>query len=303
MTSSPLRPSPRVTPGSLRAWTLAARPKTLTGAAIPVITASALAWADGVFSLRPALVCLLFACLMQVAANFINDLFDFLKGSDRADRLGPERACAQGWLTPREMKRGIALVLAAAAACGLTLLTYGRPEVLVGIGVGCIVFAFLYTTLLSYCGLGDVLVVMFFGLVPVAGTYYVQSGMVNASVWMLSLSCGILIDSLLVVNNYRDRDTDRRDGKRTLIALLGEPFGRYLYLLTGLTAWALCACFLTEGRTWAFALPALYVPLHVLTWRRMAAIRSGRELNAILGQTSRNMLIFALLLSIGLVMR
>ena len=88
MTSSPLRPSPRVTPGSLRAWTLAARPKTLTGAAIPVITASALAWADGVFRLRPALVCLLFACLRQVAANFINDLFDFLKGSDRADRRG-----------------------------------------------------------------------------------------------------------------------------------------------------------------------------------------------------------------------
>ena len=115
---------------------LAMRPKTLTGAAIPVLVASALAWIDGRFCWLPAGLCLVFACLMQVAANFINDLFDYLKGSDRPDRLGPERACAQGWISPRAMKWGIAVVVVLACLDGLGLLAFGNPTLLVGIGLG-----------------------------------------------------------------------------------------------------------------------------------------------------------------------
>ena len=133
---------------SPKAWILAARPKTLSAALIPVVLASALAASQGKFSLTPAVLCVLFATFMQIAANFINDLFDFLKKTDRDDRLGPERACQQGWITPCAMRWGIAATLAVACACGLCLLPYGG-WMLVGIGAACVVFAFLYTPLLS----------------------------------------------------------------------------------------------------------------------------------------------------------
>ena len=284
---------------SFKAWVLAARPKTLTGAAIPVIVATALAWSNDRFNLVPALLCLAFACLMQIAANFINDLYDFLKGTDTAERLGPERACQQGWISPAAMKAGIAAVTVTACALGLVLLYYGSLW-LIAVGVACVGFAFLYTLFLSYWGLGDLLVLVFFGLVPVLGTYYVQAGGITSDAVVCSLACGFVIDLLLIINNYRDRNSDHKTGKRTLIALLGEKFGRYDYLGTGLVAWAFTLVFLFEGRVWAFILPLLFLPLHITVWREMVVIRQGKALNRILGLTSRNMLAFALLLSAGL---
>lgn len=292
-----------------KAWLLAARPKTLTGAITPVLVGCALAYSDGQLQWTPAVLCLLFACLMQVAANFINDLFDFLKGSDREDRLGPERACAQGWITPQAMKGGIAIVLTAAGLTGCSLLYHSWHHLpyqgweLVVIGVGCMAFAFLYTTMLSYQGWGDLLVLVFFGLVPVCGTYYVQAYTLTLNVLLAAAACGLAIDALLVVNNYRDRQQDAISGKRTLIVRYGEPFGRYLYLGTGVAAWGLTLSLtltgkLSPGEAWV---PTAYLLLHVLTWRKMMRIRSGKELNAILGETSRNMLYFGLLLSAILV--
>ena len=281
---------------------LAMRPKTLTGAAIPVLVASALAWIDGRFCWLPAWLCLVFACLMQVAANFINDLFDYLKGSDRPDRLGPERACAQGWISPGAMKWGIAVVVVLACLDGLGLLAFGNPTLLVGIGLGCVVFAFLYTIVLSYCGMGDVLVLVFFGLVPVVGTYYVVTGQTTSEAWLAGVVCGLLIDTLLVLNNYRDRDTDRRDGKHTLVTIFGERFGRFFYLFLGIAAWLLCYGFWLGGHRMAFLLPLLYVPVHIATWREMVNIGHGKALNRILGKTSRNMLLFGLLLVAGLLL-
>ncbi len=288
-----------VTPNSPYAWFLAARPKTLTGACIPVIIATALAYADHVFQWQPALLCLLFAAFMQIAANFINDLYDFLKGTDRSDRLGPERACAQGWITPRAMKVGIAVVLFIACTIGLLLLHWGSMWLIV-LGAACVLFAFLYTLLLSYLGMGDLLVFVFFGFVPVLGTYYVQAGTVTMDGIYCSLASGLAIDLLLIINNYRDRDTDRRSGKRTLIALLGEKFGNRQYLLTGIAAWLCCIPLAYHGHWWALVLPTLFLPLHFSTWRAMVTIREGKALNKILGQTSRNMFIFALLVAIGL---
>ena len=284
---------------SPKAWILAARPKTLSAALIPVVLASALAASQGKFSLAPAVLCVLFATFMQIAANFINDLFDFLKNTDRDDRLGPERACQQGWITPRAMRWGIAATLAVACACGLCLLPYGG-WMLVGIGAACVVFAFLYTTLLSYCGFGDVLVWVFFGFVPVAGTYYVEAGSFCREVWLLSAACGLLIDTLLVLNNYRDREQDRLSGKRTLVVALGERFGSLFYLLQGVAAYVLVAFMSLEGNLWLAILPMLYLLPHYLTWRKMTQIREGRALNRILGFTSRNMLTFALLTAMAL---
>lgn len=286
---------------NLKYWILAARPKTLTAALIPVCTATALAFAQGHGRWLPAVVCMLFAALMQIAANFINDLFDFKKGTDREDRLGPERACAQGWITPQAMKRGIGVMLVLACVVGCCLLPYGG-WVLVGIGVACVVFAFLYTTLLSYMGCGDVLVWVFFGLVPVCGTYYVQAQMLTPAVWWLAVACGLVIDTLLVLNNYRDREQDAQSGKRTLIVALGERFGSMFYLLQGVAGYACVAALAIYGHTWAAVLPALYLVPHFMTWRTMTTIRYGRELNRVLGLTSRNMLIFAMLTVLALVM-
>lgn len=293
---------------SLNAWFLAIRPKTLTGAVIPVMMGTSLALHDATVSWLPALGCLLFACAMQVVANFINDLYDFLKGTDRADRLGPERACAQGWITPEAMKAGIGVTLLLAAAAGLSVLwcvwrhlPYGGWELVI-LGAICMIFAFLYTTLLSYKGWGDLLVLFFFGLVPVCGTYYVQGFTITTNLLMTGLMCGVSIDTLLVVNNYRDREQDAVSGKRTLIVRYGEPFGRYLYLGLGIACWLIALLMTLRGLlstdqlVWA---SSPYLLLHITTWRKMVRIRQGRELNAILGETSRNMLLMGLLWSLA----
>lgn len=283
---------------------LAARPKTLTGAAVPVMLGCALAASDGYFHLQPAVLCLLFAFLMQIDANLINDLWDYLKGSDGKDRLGPERACAQGWITPRAMRRGIALTTAAACITGCGLLFYGGWW-LIAVGALCVVFAFLYTAgpyPLAYHGWGDLLVLAFFGFVPVGCTCYILSGSWTWQTGVISAACGLAIDTLLMVNNYRDREQDARSGKRTLVVRLGARAGSGLYLALGFAAAALCLPLLCDGRIGAAALPLLYLAPHTATWRRMVRIGRGRELNAILGATSRNILLFGILLSIGLLL-
>lgn len=289
----------------LLAWLLAARPKTLPAALLPVLVGSALAAAHGSFRPVEALLCAAFALLMQVAANFINDLLDFLRGTDGEDRLGPKRACAQGWISPRAMRWGIAAVLIAAGCAGAWLAwlaavraALGAAPWLWGMGLACSLFAFLYTAL-SYRGLGDVLVVVFFGFVPVCGTYFVQTGtMAPAALW-LGMAAGLVADTLLILNNYRDRDTDRRSGKLTLVAVLGERFGQAFYLAAGVAG---CLCVVpvaVEGHAGALA-ALLYLLPHVLTWRTMVRLRSGRALDRVLGLTSRNMLIFGLLTAAGL---
>lgn len=279
---------------SLKAWFLAARPKTLTAALIPVATATAMAYADNAMQWYPAILCALFAIWMQIAANFINDLYDFKRGTDNAERLGPKRACAQGWITPRAMRLGVVVTLLIASSCGLSLLAYGGVT-LIALGIICIIFAFLYSTLMSYHGMGDLLVWVFFGFVPVIGTYYVQAGTITLDVWLLSAACGLCVDTLLVLNNYRDRETDRETGKRTIVVIFGERFGSLAYLLQGIAAY-LCVAFLSlNGNLWLAILPAFYLLPHYLTWRKMVQINRGKELNRILGFTSRNMLTFALL--------
>ena len=235
---------------SMKAWLLAARPKTLSAAAVPVIIGFALAlktvgWRE--FQVVPALLCLLFAWLMQIDSNLINDYFDFVRGNDdRETRLGPKRACAEGWITLPAMRWALAITSVSACVVGLPLIAYGGWN-LVGVGALCVVFAFLYTTLLSYNGCGDVLVWTFFGFVPVCGTYYVQAGQLSATVWWLAAACGLVTDTLLVLNNYRDREQDAASGKRTLIVAWGERFGSLFYLLQGVLGYACVAALATYG--------------------------------------------------------
>lgn len=289
---------------SIEAWILASRPKTLTGAAIPVMIGCALAYVYGHFKLMPAILCLVFAFLMQINANFINDLFDFIKGTDREDRLGPERACAQGWISPKGMKTGICITTVLAGITGLLLLFFGGLE-LIPIGVACMVFAFLYTAgpyPLAYHGWGDVLVLVFFGFVPVGCTYYVMAHEWNNSVTIASLACGLIIDTLLMVNNFRDREQDAISGKKTIVVRFGAKVGMVLYFLLGLVACWLCFYFITIGKIYAALLPQFYLIIHISTSIKMAKINRGKALNLILGETSRNMLIFGIMLTLGLIL-
>ena len=296
----------------LRAWVLACRPKTLTAALIPVITAGAIAMRVEGWHWQAWVVCILFASLMQIASNLINDFFDFQKGTDGDDRLGPERATASGWITPRAMKGGIVVNIVLACMVGSLVLlpdTGIKPQEAVDgrfwmlvVGAGCVLFAFLYTTVLSYYGLGDVLVLLFFGLVPSVGTVFVMTGVVNAEAVINGFICGILIDTLLILNNYRDRDTDRNSGKLTLIARFGESFGERFYCACGLLAWGLTFLFIKTMGVWPTVITIPYLFLHLATWRRMCRIRKGKELNIILGLTSRNMMIFGILLTLGVLL-
>lgn len=287
---------------SLKAWLLAMRPKTLTGAAAPVLLGGGLAVhylrdvADcGALGDRlwiPFCLALAFALLMQVTANLVNDWFDFKKGADRDDRLGPERACAQGWIRPDTMKRGVIISSALSLLVGLPLIYYGGWEML-AVGVACVVFCWLYTTHLSYIGLGDVLVVVFFGLVPVVFTFYVMTGEYTLEAFICGLAMGICTDCLLLVNNYRDIEQDRQSGKRTLVVRLGKKTGLQLYLWCGLLAVALLVPVL---KWWSFAL-IIYIALHITTFLSMTR-KSGRELNHVLGATARNIFVFGLLTAV-----
>ena len=297
------------TPRGLRAYLLAARPKTLTGALIPVIVGSALAYGDGCWDATAALLCALFACGMQVAANYINDLYDGLRGSDRPDRLGPKRACAEGWVTPRAMRQAIGASVAVSCAVGLGLLAHVRERMpfggweLVALGALCVAFAYLYTTFFSCRGWGDVLVLVFFGFVPVGGTYYVQAATLTADVAAGALACGLVVDTLLTLNNYRDREQDRQSGKLTLVLRLGGEAGRWLYLGLGVAGALVSLWFVVAGRVTLMELiwaPGVYLYLHAVTSIKLWRAKTAREYNKALGQTSRNMLFFALLLAAAL---
>ena len=298
----------RIKTNSWRAWLLAARPKTLSGAAVPVMIGVALAWVDAqqygddVFSWTAAVLCLLFAFAMQIDANFINDFYDFARGTDDAEtRLGPRRACAQGWVKLDAMKKAIAGTTCAACIIGLPLIWYGGLEMVL-VGAACVVFAFLYTTWFSYQGLGDLLVLVFFGLVPVSCTYYVQLHTVTTEVLLASLACGLVIDALLIVNNFRDRDNDRLAGKQTIIVKLGAEAGLQLYLGVGIGAVILGGTFWMNGHLLASLFPLLYLVLHLFTFLKIKRIYQGKALNMCLGETARNIFIYGICVSLGLVL-
>lgn len=290
---------------SLKAWILAARPKTLTGAAVPVMIALAMAWVDCLpsasFRWLPAVLCMLFAFVMQIDANFVNDYFDYIHGNDDETRLGPARACAMGWVTLPAMKWALIVTTTLGCIIGLPLVWYGGWEMII-VGILCVVFCFLYTTKLSYLGLGDLLVLVFFGIVPVCISYYLQTGTVSVRCLLASIACGLVIDTLLTINNYRDIDNDRASGKITLVVRMGAARARHWYLLLGIIAILLGAVFLMDQ--WpAFVIPAVvYLFLHYRTYREMVRINKGRELNIILGKTARNMFIYGISLSIGILL-
>jgi 1,4-dihydroxy-2-naphthoate octaprenyltransferase len=279
-----------------RAWLSAARPKTLPAALAPVIAATALAWYDKKWKWQAALYCLGFALLAQIAANFINDYMDFKSGIDTAERLGPARAVASGWIAPRKMIAATALVWALALLCGLQLIPYTYLGwKLLWVGATSVVFCCLYSPL-SHYGLGDVFVLIFFGLTPTVFTYFVQANCFSFSSILLGTMLGFLSINILISNNYRDYYTDMTARKRTSIVLFGKAFGRVFYVSMGILACLLNLwLFYVKGNFLFGFIAWLYLIPHYRAWRTMRRIDSGKELNVLLALSSVNLLFFCLL--------
>lgn len=288
--------------GRARAWLLASRPATLTAALAPVAVGTACALHAGGLRVGPALAALLGAVLIQLGTNYANDVFDFEKGADTAERLGPLRVTQAGLLRPQEVRRGMALAFLLAACAGLYLAFAAGPLV-IAIGVASILSGVAYTGgpyPLGYHGLGDLFVLLFFGLVAVCGTAFVQVGSVPAlSIWA-ALPTGALATAILVVNNLRDAPTDARAGKRTLVVRLGRRAGLLEYALLLCVAYAVPAGLVAGGALgpWGI-LPWLSAPLALRLTRRVFGAR-GAALNPLLGGTARLLLLFSLLFAAGI---
>ena len=286
-----------------RHWAEAARPKTLPAAVIPVMVGTALAAAHRTADYSKAAICLLFALLVQVGANFANDYFDFVKGADNPGRVGPRRAVAAGLIAPQTMLRATGLVLGVAFAVGLLLVREGG-WILLPVGVVSIGCALAYTGgpfPLGYHGLGDVFVFVFFGLVAVDATFYVQAGGLAPDVASCAAAIGLLAANILVANNYRDAETDARAGKKTLVVRFGKKFAVWQYGLSHLVALLCPAALIIYGYRWPVLLPLVLAPWAAGLTRRLATSRAPAEQIALLGATAAYLAGFGILLSAGLV--
>ena len=289
-------------PGSFRAWLLAIRPPTLTAAIVPVLVGTGVVIHDGVRAPLAASAAMVGALALQVGANFANDLSDFRRGADNDSRLGPPRATQQGLLTQRQVQQGILVAFAIATLAGIYLVTQGGWPV-IAIGLASMVAAVTYTGgpwPFGYRGLGELFVFIFFGVVAVAGTYYVQAGGVTADVLAAALPVSLTVTAILVVNNVRDIDTDRLAGKYTLAVYLGRRLARFEFVLVVVLA------YLSAGSLWLLGsfsgwvlLSWASVPAAVLPMAAVVARTDGPSLNKALRSTARLHLLFGILLAIG----
>lgn len=282
----------------IKAWIEASRPKTLPASFSPVLVGCAVAYRDGYFRISVAVICLLVAVGAQIASNFANDYFDFKKGADGADRVGPERAVASGWISPAAMLKGTFITLGLACLCGcLLLLLAGWELIFVGIAIALGVLAYSAGPYpLAYHGWGDLCVLFFYGIVPVCFTYYVQALSFSLLSFLLSLAVGLFSVNILIVNNYRDYIQDKAAGKRTTIVRFGRSFGRIVYLVNGLLAMAITLPLFLNLAWWADLAFAAFGVLFIATWLEMRQYE-GTELNKTLGHTARNVFFFSLLLT------
>jgi len=280
---------------------LAIRPKTLPAGAVPVVLGSALAAVDGRFRLLPALVALICALGIQVATNFINEIYDFRKGADTAERLGPTRTVAAGIISEKTMIRVSASLAGGVFFLGLYLVfTAGWPILL--IGLLSLLFAWGYTGgpyPIAYSGLGDLFVFIFFGLVAVGGTYYVQAHNLVLPVLIAAVAPGAFSVNILLVNNIRDIATDRGVGKMTLPARIGAVWARRLYVALTVVAYLVPALlWMNHYSSWTL-LSLLSLPLAFGMIKKLYA-SEGRELNQVLAGTGKLMTIHGLLFAAGL---
>jgi 1,4-dihydroxy-2-naphthoate polyprenyltransferase len=282
----------------------AARPRTLPAAVAPVVVGSALAGRDHRFDPAAAGLCLLFALLVQVGTNYANDYYDFLHGADGAGRVGPRRAVASGLVAPGSMRRAMAGVFAAAFLSGLGLIHWGGPWML-AIGLASIACGVAYTGgpwPLGYHGFGDLFVFVFFGLVAVTTTYFVQAGRVTGFAALAGVPIGLLAANILLVNNYRDAETDAAARKRTIVVRFGRRFARAQFAASLGIALAVPVLFWAAGfRPWCL-LPLLLAPLALRHARQLRVAAEPAELVSLLGDTGRLLAAYAALFAAGILL-
>ena len=286
-------------------WMLATRPRTLPAAVAPVLVGTAMAIADKHFAWLPAAAALVVALLLQIGVNLANDYFDYIKGIDTRDRIGPPRVTQSGLIPAKQVKAGMLVAIILSLIPGLYLASVGGwPVILIGL--------FSFAAALAYSGgpfplashgLGDLFVFIFFGLVAVCGTYYVQALHLTPMVWLMGAIQGLLITAILVVNNLRDIQTDRRTGKRTLAVMIGERGSRIEYLLLLCTAYTIPFILWLGGRSsvWVI-LPVFSLPLAISLTRLIWKGAGGAVLNQALANTAKLALVYSLLLSIGVIL-
>ncbi len=291
----------------LKIWLECFRLRTLPVSLSGVIIAIGLAVWHHHFHWVPALLCIVFALLAQIVSNTANEYFDYLKGTDKPGRVGPRRGVTEGDIKPATLRNVVIGLLALAAVVGCCLIPYGGWWLLpVGIIIALAALAYSAGPYpLSYHGLGELMVFIFFGVVPVNLSYYVMALQFNPLVLLFSITIGLMGVNVLLVNNYRDVEDDRQAGKKTQTVMRGRPVTAFAYLLNGYTAIAILAVFwfmivMGRGRVlplWTLVIPVLYLVLHTVTWYKLKH-RDGAALNPLLGGTARNMLIFTLLFTI-----
>jgi 1,4-dihydroxy-2-naphthoate octaprenyltransferase len=289
-------------PGPFKRWLMAIRVPTLPAAVVPVLVGSATSFADGFFRPLVFLAALLAALLIQIGTNLANDYFDYLKGADTPERLGPTRVTQSGLIAPATVRNAMLLCFGLAALCGVYLIVVGGWPILL-IGALSIASGILYTGgpfPLGYHGLGDLFTFVFFGVIAVVGTDYLHTGAFRPPVFLVSLPVAMLVTAIIVVNNLRDAPTDRKAGKRTLAVIFGERFARVEYAALVLGAYLLLPAIWRWSGTSPFVLlPWLSLPL-ALPLLRMVWTERGRVLNLALRGSARLHLVFGALLAIGL---
>ena len=291
----------------LKIWIEALRLRTLPVSLSGVVIAVALAYYRGCLRWTPAVLCLLFALLAQIVSNLANEYYDFLRGADKKGRVGPRRGVTEGDIKPDTLKWVSVCTLVAACAVGCGLLFYG-PWWLLVVGVVIALAALAYSAgpyPLSYHGLGEAAVFVFFGLVPVNLTYFIQSGAFDAIVVFASISIGLMGVNVLLVNNYRDMEDDIDAGKHTSVVIFGRKLAATAYLINGFVAVSILSPLwvrLTLFSSWLCLVPAVvYLAIHTANWWKLCH-STGAALNPLLGATARAMLLFTALLAVALAM-
>ena len=286
---------------SLLIWWTAIRPRTLSMAATPVVLGSALAWADHAAPLWPVfLATLLCALLIQIGTNLHNDVADFERGADRPDRIGPLRVTAAGWAAPQSVRRAAALSFGLAFVLGVYLVQQGGWPIL-AIGITSLIAGWAYSGgahPISHGALGEAFVLVFFGLLAVAGSHWLQSGSTALAAWLGGAVVGLPAAAVLLVNNFRDRDADLRHGRQTLAARLGDAASKRAYASMLLLPFALVLSVAWMAQPGAL-LALLVLPYALTLIPRLHRQASGAQLNGLLGATAKLGLLLGLLLAIG----
>jgi len=301
-----LSDAPVLHPGPVKVWLMASRLRTLGAALAPVMIGTAMAFASGARAWPAALAALLCALLLQLGTNYANDYFDFIKGADTAERVGPTRVTQAGLIPPQHVRNAFVLAFALVALPGTYLAWVGGWPIVV-LGVLSVLSGILYTGgpfALAYLGLGDLFVLIFFGGVATCATYYTQTGSLGPEVMLASLAPGLLSMAILTVNNLRDRLTDAKSGKKTLAVRFGAGFARaeYLFCWLGAAAVPFAIYFWTPTQRPGACLASFTLLLAWPTIGKVFQLDADPALNPLLGQTGKLLLIYSLLFSLGWVL-